>query len=259
MYDSNPNKERVCSVNSAFPHGKPKNEFNKKWRKDYKISVVIPTRNRVSLLLKCLDSFIQKSNADVPFEFVLVVDFDDVQTIAAINNLVNDKLYTNIICVTTFRSSFMQRDYNNLGVDVASGDLIFVLNDDVEMVTQDWNSLIYQKYLSIKTEDDIHLLAVADNSHPVNIQNGVDGGNGSAFPVITKTFTKLFDGAFYPDIYMWGADFFLNDVFKSIERKHMCHEVSVFHNACHGHAKSRETDDKSEAEVVNFLKNEVLK
>ena len=276
-YNSNPNKELICSIDSPYPHGKPKNEFPKKWRKDYKISIIMATRGRTDLLLKCIDSFIKTSHPSVSFEFVLVVDFDDKETICAINELVNERLYSNIICIITFRSYFMQRDYNNLGVDAASGDLIFVLNDDVEMVTNNWNLLIYNRYLEIKQEDDIHLIAVLDNGHPYSLKNGEYVGNGPCFPVVTKTFTNLFNGLFPPGIFMWSADIVLHNIFNGIGRRNILHEVSVFHNCSHGPAKNREPDEihrhvvdthklnasvgitTYEADIIKILKKKLLK
>jgi hypothetical protein len=232
-YEPNPQNDKMCLVSSEYPYGAPENGFNKKWRRDYKISIVMATRDRSDMLLECITSFMYKASGNVSFEFVLVVDYDDSCTLDTINGFVNEHLVPNITCITVFRSIFMQRDYNNLACDAASGDIILIVNDDVEILTDCWDEKIYNRYLEVKTEDDIHLLSVMDNG---------DGRDGGSFPIVTKTYTNLFNGVFHPDIYMWGADFCINKIFSSINRKHFIDNVFIQHNACHGEAQTREKD-----------------
>jgi hypothetical protein len=236
MYDPNPDRYDICSRQSMFPYGPPDKKFYSKWSRDYKISLTLPTRGRIDLLSQCLCSFYYRASGNIPFEFVLIVDFDDHETIDFIRSFICEHKITNISCVLVYRSLFIQRDYNNLSVNASSGDLIFMLNDDVEMMTDCWDEIIHNKYLEVKVIDDIHLLAVMDNSH-----NG--DGRGACFPVLTKTFVNIFNGAFPPDIFMWGADHFINNVFIAIGRKHVINNVSVIHHACHGEAKDRDVDE----------------
>jgi glycosyltransferase involved in cell wall biosynthesis len=218
-----------------------------KWSIDYKISVIFPTRNRLELLKKCLDSLLNKSyKKHRLFEIILVVDYDDKQTLDYILNTKDifqftdgDLTANSLSVLLTEQSEFMQRDYNNAASIAAKGDIIFLLNDDVVIETEDWDLKIYEFYQANKPSDDIMLIGLVENTKDVyHNNNGI--GHGVCFPVVTKTYINMMRGVFPPDIKMWFADTAISRIFTSINRVWLLDSVKVFHDSYH--AKTRPKD-----------------
>lgn len=234
----------------------------KKWCYDYKISVVIPTRNRTSLLKECISSLIYNASENILVEYIFIVDFDDTETINVLRSLDNNfKFHCNdtgdelcsMSIVMVNRSTFMQRDYNNVGANIAKGDLIFILNDDCIIETKNWNVKLFEFYMKNKPEDDIMLIGCRDNTHDGMSLSGNGHKRsiesfGACFPVVTKTFTKIFNGVFPPEVKMWTADTLLHRIFAKLNRFYYCDSIYVDHNTYH--AGTREKD-----EINNYVHN----
>lgn len=218
-----------------------------KWSIDYKISVIFPTRNRIGLLKKCLNSLLDKCyKKHRLFEIILVVDYDDKETLDFISSIKNmfkftDKNLTanSLSVLLTEQSEFMQRDYNNAASIAAKGDVVFLLNDDVVIETEDWDFRIYEFYQKNKPTDDIMLIGLVENTKDIyHNANGI--GHGVCFPIITKTYINMMGGVFPPDIKMWFADTALSYIFNSINRTYLLDNVKIFHDSYH--AKTRPKD-----------------
>lgn len=244
------NRDRLYKTDTTHP-----TVYNARWSINYGISVIIPTRKRIDLLRSCIESLFNKSHNDILFEIILIIDNDDTDSLTAAVDLQNqyksrlsqdNTEYCPITILITTRSSCMQRDYNNAGAIAAKGDLIFVLNDDAVIDTQNWNKLIYDYYIANRPIDDIMLISILDDTH-----NGsyIDSRNkimtrethGACFPVVTKTFVNIVKGVFPSVIRMWGADSTLHKIFTTLERVFELDTVFVNHNSYHSH--QREKDD----------------
>jgi O-antigen biosynthesis protein len=100
------------------------------------ISIIIPTRNQVTLVKQCLQSILERSKYR-NFELIVVDNrsddpllFDYLQSLSLLKD----------ISIQTIKADF---DFNfsalmNLGVQHSSGDLVLLLNNDVEVITADW-------------------------------------------------------------------------------------------------------------------------
>ncbi len=95
-----------------------------------KVTVVIPTRDRVDLLRRCLDSIRERSTYD-NLEF-LVVDNDstDPETLAYLATFGGR--------VVRYPHRFNYARMMNLGAWCADGDLLLFLNNDTEVIAPDW-------------------------------------------------------------------------------------------------------------------------
>lgn len=214
-----------------------------KWVYDYEISVIIPTRGRTDLLYNCLKSLRDNSyRPAVLFEVILVIDYDDHETIDFVRSKITEfnfinrqrRLANNITCLLTHRSVFMQRDYNNAAAVAAKGDLVLVLNDDTLMMTEAWDKKLLNFYEKNRPVDDIMMICVLDDTHNgLQVSNKGRDEYGPCFPVVTKSFVNLMGGVIPPEIKMWGADTALFNIFKSLGRCFMMDDIEIKHLSLH--------------------------
>lgn len=101
-----------------------------------RLSVIIPTRNRMDLLSTCIAGV---SAADYPEIEVIVVDneSDDQVTIAYLESLA-----TRGMRVLRHPGAFNYSAINNRAVAEATGELICLLNNDIEMLRSDWLAIM---------------------------------------------------------------------------------------------------------------------
>jgi O-antigen biosynthesis protein len=111
------------------------------WRIKYRladppprVSVIIPTRNQVDLLKKCLDSINTKTR--YPNYQVVIVDnqSDDPQTLAYFKTLRGQAGVT----LLRYDHPFNFSAINNFAARHAAGDLLVFLNNDVEVIAPGW-------------------------------------------------------------------------------------------------------------------------
>ena len=99
-----------------------------------KVSIIIPTRDRISLLKACVESIIQ--NTDYPSYEIVIVDNDSAEKetiryfeeISKIDNL-------NIL---KFSGDFNFSAMNNYAVRMSSSKYICLLNNDTEIMAPNW-------------------------------------------------------------------------------------------------------------------------
>lgn len=98
------------------------------------VSIIIPTRNGLELLRQCVDSILSKTDY-VNFE-ILIIDngSDDQATLEYLQNLsANPK-----IRVLRDERPFNYSALNNSAVEQAKGELICLLNNDIEVISREW-------------------------------------------------------------------------------------------------------------------------
>ncbi|HEX2741911.1 MAG TPA: glycosyltransferase [Rubrobacter sp.] len=99
-------------------------------RGEPKVSIIIPTRDNVSLLKNCVES-IERLSTYRNYE-ILIVDNDSVdsETVEYLASMVHR--------VVRFRDEFNYSRINNLAVAQAEGEYVLLLNDDTEVISADW-------------------------------------------------------------------------------------------------------------------------
>jgi glycosyltransferase involved in cell wall biosynthesis len=98
------------------------------------VTLIVPTRNGVTLLRRCVESIFQKttySNFDV-----VVVDnqSDDTDTLNYLLELERDRR----VRVLRYDAPFNYSAINNLAVQHARGEIVALLNNDLELITPGW-------------------------------------------------------------------------------------------------------------------------
>lgn len=100
------------------------------------VSIIIPTRDRVDLLRRCIESIQQKTEYG-NWE-LLVVDnqSSDIETLRYFDEIENDRR----IRVIKYDNRFNYSAINNHAVRHANGDVLALVNNDVEVISRDWLS-----------------------------------------------------------------------------------------------------------------------
>jgi len=100
------------------------------------VSLIIPTRNGKALLHTCIESIVEKT--DYPNYEILIVDneSDAPDTLAYFDELEQ----RNVARIVPYPHPFNYADMNNQAVTQAKGDIIGLLNNDLEVINRGWLS-----------------------------------------------------------------------------------------------------------------------
>jgi O-antigen biosynthesis protein len=98
------------------------------------VSLIIPTRNGLELLRRCIDSILQKTTY-TNFEIIIVDNgSDDPATLDFFKNLAK----TPQIRMLRIDAPFNYSALNNAAVKIAKGELIALVNNDIEVISPGW-------------------------------------------------------------------------------------------------------------------------
>jgi len=105
------------------------------------VSIIIPTKNGVELLKQCIQS-IQKYTAYSHYEIIVVDNqSDEQQSLDYMQDLANQ----GVITLIQYQSPFNYSAINNVAVKQAKGELIALLNNDIEAIEEGWlNEMVSQ-------------------------------------------------------------------------------------------------------------------
>lgn len=146
------------------------------------ISILLPTRGRTHALYDSLRSLIDHAADPSRVEILLGLDDDDTEPREFIQSVIADYLRSH--SVECRAQIFQPLGYENLHTYVntlasaATGDWLFVWNDDALMDTQDWDNII-EGY-----NGEFRLLAPTDNH---------DGHPYAILPVLPADWFRLMD------------------------------------------------------------------
>jgi GT2 family glycosyltransferase len=98
------------------------------------VSIIVPTRDRVDLLRKCLHGLLH--GTAYPQIEVIVVDNDSVadETLAYLDEVIRDPR----VRLLRHPGPFNWSEMNNRAVAAATGDIVLLLNNDIEVLHPDW-------------------------------------------------------------------------------------------------------------------------
>lgn len=106
-----------------------------------KISIIIPNKDHVKDLRRCVDSVLNESTYK-NYEIVIVENNSEEQSIFEYYKELekNEK-----VKVVTYKGTFNYSKINNFAVQSATGDYLLFLNNDTEVITPEWmeNMLMY--------------------------------------------------------------------------------------------------------------------
>jgi hypothetical protein len=164
------------------------------------ISLLMPTRARVPMALRFLESVAARTHDLDHIEVVMYVDDDD----PASHELRHDGVtVTHIIGPSTTMGAF-----NMACLERSRGRIIVLVNDDVVMRTDGWDDRVRE--LDRQFEDGIYL-AYGDDLFK--------GKRISTFPILSRRACDVLVTP-YPRVYKGGLiDYHLFDIFKRLEKR----------------------------------------
>ncbi|TAJ95682.1 MAG: glycosyltransferase [Gammaproteobacteria bacterium] len=98
------------------------------------VTIIIPNKNKTGLLRACIDSIFAKT--DYPDWDILIVDNDSTQPdmLSYLDKLTAESL----VKVLHYNEPFNFSAINNLAARHARGEILVLLNNDVEIISRDW-------------------------------------------------------------------------------------------------------------------------
>ncbi|HDY7437546.1 TPA: glycosyltransferase [Vibrio vulnificus] len=99
------------------------------------VSMIIPTRNGLDVLSVCIDSILEKTTYQ-NYEIIIVDNGSDCSdTLAYLEKLQHEHSH---VVVLRDDSPFNYSALNNKAAAIAKGDILALVNNDVEVITPDW-------------------------------------------------------------------------------------------------------------------------
>lgn len=197
-----------------------------------KLSIFIPSRERVQLLDKCLESIYTKCSNQHDIETIVAIDDDDISNHAYLEECPYPTKY-----FSQPRSDELTNAYINKSVSQLDGDIIWGLGNDCEIIEQDYDLIFFDNYP--KWPDRLGYFYMDDGIPPDHFQYG----KSCCFPAMTKRTVELL-GCFIPrEIVAWGGDIALFEIIKLLPENRVINlrdKLHVIHKA--QHTKSGEQD-----------------
>jgi glycosyltransferase involved in cell wall biosynthesis len=155
------------------------------------VTIIIPTKNNYLYLKKCIDSILEKTTY-LNYEILIINNNStDENTLSYLSELIlNYKIQVILDSTSEFNYSLI----NNNAVTKASGDLLCFMNNDTEVISDDWLT----EMVSLALQKNVAFvgckLLYADNTiQHAGVVLGIGGLAGHAF----KYFPSTSPGYFY--------------------------------------------------------------
>lgn len=100
------------------------------------VSIIIPSKNSIDLIRPCVESIVSKSQYN-NFEIIIVDHASDCEKVSGFYKEMKDKLGEKFRTVI-YDGYFNFARMNNLGAKAAKGQYLLLLNNDTEVITEDW-------------------------------------------------------------------------------------------------------------------------
>lgn len=118
--------------------------------KEELVSVIIPSKDNPEVLFTCIRSFLQKTPLCSDYEIIIVDNGSNASNKNEIETQI--KLNQEVCCGKEVRIRYyyepMPFNFSqmcNMGASYAKGDYLLFLNDDMEIIQEDWLSLLMEK------------------------------------------------------------------------------------------------------------------
>lgn len=178
---------RRCNTKGIVEHTKDLGFYRVKYEVcgEPLVSIIIPNKDQVASLKKCLDSIREKTSYQ-NYEIIIVENnSEEPETFAFYKKIAGDK-----IKIVTWEGEFNYSAINNFGVRHARGDYLLLLNNDVEIISEDW----MKEMLSHCQRKEVGIVGAKlyypDNTiQHAGIIIGIGGVAGSIFTGLPRAFS----------------------------------------------------------------------
>jgi hypothetical protein len=204
---------------------------DKKYFKINKISLLCPTKKRSKKFARFAQSLINKTNQfdriELLIGFDLIEDEIDLyeQTISELKkNGVTVKKYFENLKTHALRNNFLAKNCN--------GDIIFPVNDDMIITTNNWDKIIDDEF---SKNDPLEPLCIW-----INCDRKYKNLDFSAFPIINASWYKSLNYIVPEYFRFWYLDWWICEVSR-ISKRYFLSKVSI--QQFHAHTFANEIDD----------------
>lgn len=118
-----------------------------------KVTIIIPTRNYLPILKKCIDSIRQHTN--YPNYEIMVIDNNSDDP--AFLEYIKKQQSENTIKVFKYSKPFNHSDMNNLAIASVDSEFVLLTNNDIEIISENW---LEQLVATAQTDPAIALVGV---------------------------------------------------------------------------------------------------
>lgn len=176
------------------------------------ISVIVPTRGRTHLLASMLLSLMSTAEDQANVEVIMRVDFDDDESIAYLRT---SPFPFPFIVGPRYKGYATLGMFINEAARMSRGDLVLVINDDVEFRTRGWDARLLA-----------HAALYPDGIFNIGVE--VENADNFIFPCVSRRQVQVLDGVF--DARLIYPDIGLRDVLRAFDRAVRVHDVVLRHN-----------------------------
>tara|TARA_B100001121_G_scaffold35728_1_gene30413 strand:- start:212 stop:1048 length:837 start_codon:yes stop_codon:yes gene_type:complete len=135
--------------------------YSKKKIKKYKISILLPTRERSRKFNRMLNTLINTCNDISRIEILLLIDGDDKE-INLYKKILREKIYEKLNIKIIIKDLKTHALRNNFLAKMCNGEIIFPINDDMIFVSKKWDKVI-DKEFSKNVQNDPFCLWIKSN------------------------------------------------------------------------------------------------
>lgn len=218
-----------------------------------KFSLIIPTRDRAILFHRCIEAIWTHTTHKNEIELVVICDNDDPASIAYVENAKSKWPQLDMRLITRDRTEFSNRDYYNFGGDQATGELIWIFADDLELTKFNWDEIIWSGYQGFKVgrPDNCFCFSIKDNTPPPSHTLP----KFPCFPMFTRECRALFGWYLHPSPPNWGVDYIAYKIFQPLDRITQFHEDNyINHISYHNHQVKEDETSLRIGRIFNRLK-----
>ena len=199
---------------------------------EIKFSLLIPSRERYSMVSNLLVSIDRTVYDPTSVEILFAVDNDDTKTVDFINGMKNQVPRLNITIHTRERTEFINKDYYNWLGGLAKGKYLWVLGNDLVFHTPNWDKIIEDKI-----ETDI-IYGHSDRVFCIGVNDGTPKPSKAlpdfpCFPLISKEAFQALGFLLNPEIPTWGADYFCWCIYHGVDRLYYMKNIVLEHISYH--------------------------
>lgn len=188
-------------------------------------SLILPSRGRVQLLSNLCRS-VHNTTADAAnIEMLVGYDWDDQPTVRAIPEM--QKMYPWLKGHGRDRGNSISRDYQNWLYPKSTGKYLFILNDDVEIKTNRWDEIAFNK-LDTAFRDGIVYGWVSDSDEN---RFGKTAAPYSCFPIVSRKAVERLGYVMHEYYGGWSADVYLFKVYNAANRVVDLSEILAHHQS----------------------------
>lgn len=106
------------------------------------VTIIIPTRNRPDLLGPCLQGVLSETN----YKNIEVIIIDHENNNPKVVNIFRKYLNDDRLIIMPYSGVFDHSQMNNFAAELANGEILLFLNDDIEVIEGDWLSHIVAQF-----------------------------------------------------------------------------------------------------------------